>query len=121
MKQKSHDRSGGSAQSIALPSWPSVSDVVEDRNDWERASARLGRQANDNRRPPQLENHYSLPEVEASWSVSLTTLYRAIDRGNLTAIKIEGQWRVSESALAEYLKAREKPLRLPGHGRRAAS
>lgn len=120
MKQNKHGRSGGRAPSMALPLWPSIKDLAEGRNNWERTSDRIDQQANDNPQLRQLENHYSLPEVEASWSISLTTLYRAIARGNLMAVKIEGQWRISASKLAEYLRGRAKPLRLPGHERRRA-
>lgn len=118
MNQKKHGRSGRRGQSKALPSWPSVLDLADTRHYWARAAALVGRQANDNPPTRQLENYYSLLEVEASWGISDSTLYREIGRGNLKAVKMSDQWRISESNLAEYLKAREKPLRLPGHQRR---
>jgi excisionase family DNA binding protein len=115
-----NQRNWGRAQrahttSKAAPSWPSALDFTRHQNDWAAASSRMVHQANDNNANRQLENFYSLLEVEAHWGISASTLYREIERGKLKAVKIGGQWRVSESTLIAYTKAREKPLRLPGH------
>lgn len=120
MKQKKHGSSVCRARSVTLPQWPSIKDFTDRPNDWTRAAELVGRQAKDNSPPRELEKHYPLRDVEDSWGVSYSTLCREIGRENLNAVKIGGQWRISESSLADYLNAREKPLRLPGHGRRSA-
>jgi len=95
--------------------WPTAS--RDPHNDWPRTSARIGHHTNDNEALPQLEKLYALREVAARWNISLSTLYREIEDGNLMAKKVRGQWRVPESAAADYSQSREKPLLLPGHQR----
>lgn len=119
MNQKNSHRLSRRAQSKPLPHWAKRLELGSDRNDWAQAKAHITRQANDDQ-PRQLESQYSLLEVEASWKISVSTLYREISRGNLKAVKIGDQWRVSDTNLVDYLKSRETPIRLPGHGQRRA-
>jgi hypothetical protein len=99
----------------AAARWPTAS--RDQHNDWPRVSARIAHRANDNVAIPKLEKLYSLRELAAHWNMSLSTLYREIEDGILAAKKARGQWRVSESAAADYSQTIEKPLSLPGHPR----
>ena len=49
-------------------------------------------------------NVYTLKEVEKIMSVSQRTLYNWIKGGKLKAIKVGGQYRVTQEALDELLK-----------------
>ena len=53
----------------------------------------------------QLAHHaFRTPEEAAELlRVHRTTIYRLIDSGEIKAIRIGGQWRISETALTELL------------------
>ncbi len=84
------------------PSATSVLDLDVSRNDWLALPSLGGKQANDNGPSEPIEDLYSLKHVSERWDVSMSTLYREIDRGKLKAEKIGGQWRVSSKTLTAY-------------------
>jgi len=57
--------------------------------------------------------YYTLSEISAAYSFSLPTLRKYIESGELDAVEILGQYRVSEEALAALVR---KPLREPHSG-----
>jgi excisionase family DNA binding protein len=99
----------------AAARWPTAS--RDQHNDWSRASSSIAHHANDDVATPKLEKLYSLREVASHWNISLSTLYREIEDGKLMAKKVRGQWRVPESAAADYSQTHEERLPLPGHQR----
>lgn len=51
-----------------------------------------------------MEKYFSVNEVCGALGVSRRVLIRQIDAGKLPALKIGGQWRISENALNEYIE-----------------
>lgn len=58
-----------------------------------------------------MNNLYTLSQVSERLLVSVKTIRRLIDNQKLSAIKISGQWRISEDQLNEYLKVRTLPAK----------
>jgi excisionase family DNA binding protein len=50
------------------------------------------------------KTYHTVEEVAEYWRVSRMTVLRIIERGELLAIKIGGQYRISTQALEQYLK-----------------
>lgn len=72
------------------PSATSVLALDVSRNDWLALPNLGGKQANDNGEPDRIEYLYSLQHVSERWDVSMSTLYREIERGKLKAEKVGG-------------------------------
>lgn len=53
------------------------------------------------------DNILTVKEVAEFLKLSTRTVKRMIQRNDLPAFKVGGQWRVSESRLAEWLRGRE--------------
>ena len=53
-----------------------------------------------------------IPEVSRKLDVSRKTIVRAIQRGELQAVPVRGQWRIGRDALAEFLDTKGR-TRLP--------
>ena len=51
-----------------------------------------------------METFYTLDEIAEYMKMSRDTIKKEIDRGHLKAIKLSGRWRISESALNEWLE-----------------
>jgi excisionase family DNA binding protein len=51
----------------------------------------------------EVDMYLTLHEVAERLHISQSTLYRLVRSGQLPAIKLAAQWRVSEEALAEYV------------------
>jgi excisionase family DNA binding protein len=58
------------------------------------------------------ERYLTLPEVAERLKVSRRTVYRWIKDGDLVAYKFANEYRITESALIEFLEARR--TRQPG-------
>lgn len=50
---------------------------------------------------------YKLKEVETALKTTRRTIYRWITEGKLEAIKVGGNWRVTQEALDKFLSARK--------------
>jgi excisionase family DNA binding protein len=55
----------------------------------------------------------TLPEAADLLQVSTRTLQRMIRRNDLPAFKVGGQWRVRESQLTRWIRARENSSDVP--------
>lgn len=60
---------------------------------------------------PDLE-WWTVREAAARWRVSSDTVLRMIDRGDLAARKIGGQWRIHHSAIDQFERS-AKPRSAP--------
>jgi|GEM_PF-7015624 len=49
---------------------------------------------------------HTVPEVAVYLVVSIPTVYRFLRSGRLRAVKVGGQWRVSDEALRAFLRDR---------------
>ncbi len=49
-------------------------------------------------------NYYTLAEIAEQLQITRRTLYSWVKEGKLPAVKLGRQWRVSEEALADFLK-----------------
>lgn len=50
----------------------------------------------------------NIREVARFLNVSTKTVYRLLDRGELTAVKVGARWRIHPDAVREYLEAVKK-------------
>lgn len=90
-------------------------DIGHTRNDWPKVADRRPAPANNDGGSSSSAPLFAVEEAAARLGVSLTTVYREIHDNKLKATKIRGQWRISETQLADYRRACERPLVLPGH------
>ena len=52
----------------------------------------------------KLEPHYTIPELEQALRVSRFSLYRYIQDGLLHAVSVGAEWRVSQTAINQFLQ-----------------
>ncbi len=52
----------------------------------------------------------TLDEAAKILKVSRRTIFRLLQQNNLPALKVGGQWRISERKFREWLEDKEKPL-----------
>lgn len=53
-----------------------------------------------------IEKYYTLKQVSDALQIAQRTLYSYIASGKLNAVKIAGRYKVSESALQDFIKTR---------------
>ena len=56
-----------------------------------------------------MDEIYTVEEAAGRLKVSPKTIYRALQKGELRASKIGRAWRIAETELIEFLKARMQP------------
>jgi excisionase family DNA binding protein len=52
-----------------------------------------------------MEKIYTIPQLEESLQTTKVTLYNYIKSGKLKAFKVGNTWRVTETALQEFINA----------------
>ena len=86
-----------SATGLLGPFWPELTprNLVAALNGLGEDSNRLPRKS------------YSMRQAEEPTGLSRFTIKREIERGNLKAVKLGAQWRITEAALREYMEGKE--------------
>jgi excisionase family DNA binding protein len=56
-----------------------------------------------------MDDYLSVQAVAARLAINERTARRLIERGELSALRVGGQWRVSEDALADFIARNTKP------------